>query len=104
MGTVLTGKEAMSDKSRYHTLADRMAGAITAGRMPAGASLPSLRDCATQHALSLNTVIAAYRLLEVRGLIEARPQSGFYVRGHLPEPRTSLRAAPRKRAREISSI
>ena len=84
----------MSDKSRYHTLADRMASAITAGRMPAGASLPSLRDCAAQHGLSLNTVIAAYRLLEERGLIEARPQSGFYVRGHLPEPRTSLRTAP----------
>lgn len=26
--------------------------------------------------------------------IEARPQSGFYVRGHLPEPRSSLRAVP----------
>ncbi len=89
----------MSDKSLYHTLADELGGAITAGRMPPGATLPSLRDCATQHALSLNTVIAAYRLLEDRGLIEARPQSGFYVRDHLPEPRTSLRAVPAERAK-----
>lgn len=84
----------MSDKTLYHTLADALGGAISAGRMPAGASLPSLRECAARHAVSLNTVIAAYRLLEDRGLIEARPQSGFYVRGQLPEPCMSLRTAP----------
>jgi DNA-binding transcriptional MocR family regulator len=84
----------MSGKSLYHSLADELGAAITSGRVPPGASLPSLRDCATQHSLSLNTVIAAYRLLEDRGLIEARPQSGFYARNHLPEPRTSLRTVP----------
>jgi DNA-binding transcriptional MocR family regulator len=84
----------MSSNSRYHTLADELAAAITSGRMPAGASLPSLRDCAAQHGFSLNTVIAAYRLLEDRGLIAARPQSGFYVCDHLPAPQASLRKAP----------
>ncbi|ANB18864.1 PLP-dependent aminotransferase family protein [Dokdonella koreensis] len=79
---------------RYQSLADDLGHAIRSGRLPAGAALPSLRDCAAQRALSLNTVTAAYRLLEDRGLIVARPQSGFYVRSALPEPRQSLRSAP----------
>lgn len=45
-------------------------------------------------ALSLNTVTAAYRLLEDRGLIEARPQSGFYACSSLKEPQLSLRSIP----------
>lgn len=78
----------------YHALADDLHEAIRSGRLPPGAALPSLRECALRRTLSLNTVAAAYRLLEDQGLIEARPQSGFYVTGHLPEPRRSLRRAP----------
>lgn len=37
---------------------------------------------------------AAYRLLEDRGLIEARPQSGYYVRSSLPALQRPLRARP----------
>lgn len=78
----------------YESLAFEIEQAVLSGRLPPGASLPSLRECAAQRTLSLNTVMAAYRVLEDRGLIEARPQSGFYVRGMLPEPRQSLRVAP----------
>jgi Transcriptional regulators containing a DNA-binding HTH domain and an aminotransferase domain (MocR family) and their eukaryotic orthologs len=46
--------------------------------------------------LSLNTATAAYRLLEDRGLIVARPQSGFYVSSGLPEPQHSLRGIPKE--------
>lgn len=80
--------------SLYQALADELAAAITSGRLPAGASLPSLRECAAKRKLSLNTVTAAYRLLEDRGLIVARPQSGFYVCSDLPEPQRSLRSIP----------
>ena len=78
----------------YELLALEIEQAVLLGRLPPGVSLPSLRECAAQRSLSLNTVTAAYRLLEDRGLIEARPQSGFYVRSTLPEPRRSLRSAP----------
>ncbi|MDI9647912.1 PLP-dependent aminotransferase family protein [Burkholderia cenocepacia] len=67
-------------------MADELSLAISSGRLPAGSALPSLRECATTRKVSLNTVTAAYRLLEDRGLIVARPQSGFYVCGKLPEP------------------
>lgn len=79
---------------RYRQLAAELAEAIDRGSLPAGARLPSVRACAAQHALSLNTVTAAYRLLEDRGLIEARPQSGYYVRSSLPALQRPLRARP----------
>ena len=43
--------------------------------------------------MSISTVLQAYSLLESQGLIEARPQSGYYVRTpaaeRLPEPEIS---------------
>ncbi|WP_202988185.1 PLP-dependent aminotransferase family protein, partial [Pseudomonas typographi] len=81
-------------RTRYAALARELADAIHAGRLPAGSALPSLRDCANQRGLSLNTVTTAYRLLEDQGLIVARPQSGFYVRSVLAEPSASLRRQP----------
>lgn len=80
--------------SRYRQLADELAGAIAHGSLPAGSRLPSVRICAAQHGISFNTVTAAYRLLEDRGLIEARPQSGYFVRSSLPAPQQSLRERP----------
>jgi DNA-binding transcriptional MocR family regulator len=56
-----------------------------------GHRLPSVRRMAMQRDVSISTVIQAYTVLENRGLLEARPQSGFYVRPRLadlaPEPR-----------------
>lgn len=70
----------------YQSLADELRGAMSDGRLPAGARLPSVRDAAHSRGLSINTVLAAYRQLEARGLVEARPQSGYYVRSRLPSP------------------
>lgn len=78
----------------YQSLADELSAAIHAGRLPAGARLPSLRSVALQRSLSLNTVIAAYRQLEDNGLVVARPKAGFVVSARLPEPTRSLRQAP----------
>lgn len=84
----------MNAPIRYRLLADELAEAIDRGSLPAGTRLLSVRACAAQHALSLNTVTAAYRLLEDRGLIEARPQSGYYVRSSLPALQRPLRERP----------
>lgn len=54
---------------------------------------PSVRQASRQNGLSISTVLQAYSLLESQGLIEARPQSGYYVsvriEERLPEPETS---------------
>ncbi|AUL99671.1 MAG TPA: PLP-dependent aminotransferase family protein [Pseudothauera hydrothermalis] len=78
----------------YQAFADELRGAMADGRLPAGARLPSVREAARSRGLSINTVLAAYRHLEARGLVEARPQSGYFVRSRLPAP-----PAPRFAAR-----
>ncbi|MGL6020156.1 MAG: GntR family transcriptional regulator, partial [Gibbsiella quercinecans] len=71
-------------ETRYLQLAETLAEAIRRGTLQPGSRVPSVRRCAQSHSVSINTVVAAYRMLEDRGLIEARPQSGFYVRSTLP--------------------
>lgn len=50
------------------------------GTLAVGSRAPSVRSLSRQLKVSISTVIAAYRLLEDRGRLQARPQSGFYVR------------------------
>src|SRR4051812_3028635 len=64
----------------YEHLADEL-GALIASRVFApGDRLPSIRHLSQQKRLSISTVMQALRLLEDRGLIDAKPQAGFYVR------------------------
>lgn len=74
----------------YQDLSDRTAKLIADGVLRPGDKLPSVRQACKSHALSPITVTQAYHLLESRGLIEARPKSGFFVRARLgrklPEP------------------
>ena len=77
----------------YENLADEL-GALIAGRILApGDRLPSIRHLAQQKRLSISTVQQALRLLEDRGLIDARPQAGFYVR-HRQRTLNSLSSSP----------
>ncbi|QEL64222.1 putative transcriptional regulator [Oryzomicrobium terrae] len=76
---------------RYESLANELLLLIANGVLRAGDRLPSVRATCRSHTLSPATVLQAYYLLERRGLVEARPKSGYYVRPrparHLPEPR-----------------
>lgn len=76
------------ESTLYHQLAETLADAIHSGTFMPGSRLPAIRRCASHHQVSVNTVLSAYRILEDRGLIEARPQSGYYVRGMLPSVKT----------------
>lgn len=75
----------------YQRVAGDLASLITRGALRPGDRLPSVRGLGLQRHVSVATVLAAYRELETRGLVEARPQSGHYVRAPsatvLPEPR-----------------
>jgi len=75
-----------TDRSLYLQLADALAGQIEAGTYGAGDRIPSLRKLRDQFGVSLTTVLEACRVLEDRGLVQARAQSGHYVR-----PRTQNR-------------
>lgn len=80
---------------RYEKLADDVAGLIAAGVLRAGERLPSVRRLAEERRVSVSTAVQAFRQLEVRGLVEARPQSGFYVRARPAAPAAAgMRATP----------
>lgn len=64
---------------RYEQLAQFIVGMIENGTLASGMRLPSVRAVGKQHHMSISTVLQAYRLLEERGLVTARAQSGFYV-------------------------
>jgi DNA-binding transcriptional MocR family regulator len=63
----------------YEQLAESLAQRIRDGQLRAGDRLPSVRQACAQAQVSAATVFQAYYLLEGRGLIEARPRSGYYV-------------------------
>ncbi|SIT44030.1 Transcriptional regulator, GntR family with aminotransferase domain [Paraburkholderia ribeironis] len=64
----------------YEKLADEMAEAVRRGVFAAGERIASVRQASQQHGVSIKTVLHAYALLENRGIVESRPQSGYFVR------------------------
>ena len=64
----------------YETLAADIASQIAQGVIREGEKIPSVRQTSQHHNLSVSTVIRAFLLLESQGLIESRPQSGYFVR------------------------
>ena len=64
----------------YEKVAAKVVEMIDSGALAVGSRAPSVRSLSAQLHCSISTVIAAYRFLEDHGRLEARPQSGFYVR------------------------
>jgi hypothetical protein len=64
----------------YENLAEQVKVDIRHGLFAPGERLPSVRRLSEQRRVSPASVVAAYRLLEAQGWLEARPQSGFYAR------------------------
>lgn len=64
---------------RYEELAAFVAGLVAKGTLRPGSRAPSLRRLSEDRRASLSTALKAYQLLEDRGILEARPRSGYYV-------------------------
>src|SRR5512138_1074928 len=82
----------------YERVAADIADLVARGTYRPGDRVPSVRELSRQLRVSVNTVVEAYAQLENRGVIEARPQSGYYVSCPLPEPEGAPeRVRPRQR-------
>ena len=86
----------------YERIADRVLASIRDGTLATGQRLPSVRRASEQFDVSVTTVLEAYRRLEDRGVIEARPQSGYYVRRKPDAPPAPARTATNERAAELT--
>lgn len=81
----------------YDRVANHVAALIETGALRGGQRAPSVRRLSAQMKVSTATVVLGYSYLEARGLLEARPQSGHYVktppRAALAEPRAATAAS-----------
>jgi len=91
MGVMIQPLAKPSSAPLYVELADSLQQLVEQGTLRPGHRVPSVRRMALQRDVSISTVLQAYTMLENRGFLEARPQSGYYVRPRLPlnipEPR-----------------
>ena len=83
----------------YEEIASEIENQILRGTVRAGDRIPSVRRLSERKKVSVSTVLQAYLALEGRGLIESRPQSGYFVRAvaldRSPEPTlTSAEKSP----------
>src|SRR5882724_3713881 len=81
-----TASQLECEESLYKQVAFRISELVEHGTLRPGERVPSVRKCSEQQNVSIATVMQAYRLLENRGLLEARPQSGYYVRAQRWSP------------------
>src|SRR5437763_4706793 len=63
----------------YRQIIDQVLGDIAAGTLAAGTQLPTVRQVAVDLSINPNTVVRAYRELEIRGVLETQQGSGTFI-------------------------
>lgn len=63
----------------YRQIIDQVNGGMAAGTLSAGDQLPTVRQLAVDLAINPNTVIRAYRELEIRGVLETQQGTGTFI-------------------------
>jgi GntR family transcriptional regulator len=63
----------------YQQVADEIKALIATGELPAGSSLPPVRQVAADLGVNLNTIAFAYRQLQKDGLVKIRHGAGAIV-------------------------
>ncbi len=63
----------------YRQIIDQVMGGIAAGILSGGAQLPTVRQVAVDLSINPNTVMRAYRELEIRGVLETQQGTGTFI-------------------------
>lgn len=88
----------------YIRISEKLKTWISDGQYLPGAKVPSVREMSTKLRVSVSTILQSYDLLEAQGFIEARPQSGYYVKLRQgPSPENDIRSNPRSGPRFVES-
>src|SRR5579863_7001189 len=75
----------------YRQLIDQVRAGIASGSLTAGDQLPTVRQLAVDLAINPNTVMRAYRELELSGLLETHQGTGTFISNKKPEKKTAER-------------
>ena len=71
--------DAASGLSPYAQLVQQVRQAVRLGRLAPGDQLPTVKDVVTKLAINPNTVLKAYRELELAGLVNSRQGRGTFI-------------------------
>jgi GntR family transcriptional regulator len=63
----------------YRQIIDQVRGGLATGSLIAGDQLPTVRQLAVDLAINPNTVVRAYRELELGGLLESHQGTGTFI-------------------------
>jgi GntR family transcriptional regulator len=82
----------------YRQIIDQVMGGLAANRLAGGDQLPTVRQLAVDLSINPNTVIRAYRELEIRGVLETQQGTGTFI-SHQKVPRDDA-----ERQRRLSQL
>ena len=63
----------------YRQIIDQVMGGVATGSLLPGTQLPTVRQVAVDLAINPNTVMRAYRELEIRGALETQQGTGTFI-------------------------
>src|SRR2546422_10274733 len=63
----------------YRQIIDQVMGGVAAGALAGGDQLPTVRQVAVDLSINPNTVMRAYREMEIRGVLETQQGMGTFV-------------------------
>ena len=90
-GAVQLSIDLRSGVPVYRQLIDQVRGGIAAGSFTSGDQLPTVRQLAVDLSINPNTVMKAYRELELGGLIETHQGTGTFISDKKPENKSAER-------------
>jgi GntR family transcriptional regulator len=71
--------DAHSGVPVYRQLIDQVLGAVATGVLRTGGQLPTVRLVAVDLAINPNTVMRAYREMEIRGILDTQQGTGTFI-------------------------
>ena len=78
--------DAHSGVPVYRQLIDQVLAAIATDTLRAGDQLPTVRQVAVDLAINPNTVMRAYREMEIRGVLDTQQGAGTFIAEQKPPP------------------
>jgi len=82
----------------YRQIMDQVRGGIASGVLAAGDQLPTVRQLAVDLEINPNTVVRAYRELELGGLLETHQGTGTFISTQ------KMKRADAQRERQLAQI
>jgi GntR family transcriptional regulator len=82
----------------YRQIIDQVRLGVASAALRAGDQLPTVRQLAVDLSINPNTVVRAYRELELGGLLESNQGTGTFIRSH------EIEGGKQERARQLTQI